>query len=62
MTQVRPMPIVSLEDFERFWRGEMTKDELLEIKKKVDSHKNDNVLDDDYVPFLDKCGEQYVPN
>ena len=23
------------------------------------AHKD---IDDDYVPFLDKCGEQYVPN
>ena len=67
MTQVRPMPTVSPEEFERFCRGEMTRDELIEILKKASYRKYYNVLDgiakgDDYVPSLDKCGEQYVPN
>jgi hypothetical protein len=62
MTQIKPMPTVSPEEFERFCRGEMTRDELIEILKKASYRKYDNVLDDDYVPFLDKCGEQYVPN
>lgn len=61
------MSIVSQEDLERFWRGEMTKQELLEIKKKVDSIGHDRVghdyvLDDEHTPSLDKCGEQYIPN
>ena len=56
-------PIVSPEDFERFWRGEMTREELLEIKKKVDScNASGNAFDDEYVPFMDKCGEQYIPD
>ena len=32
----KPMAIVSPEAFERFKRGEMTREELLEIKKAVD--------------------------
>lgn len=32
----KPMIIVSPEDFERFKKGEMTKEELLKIKKAVD--------------------------
>lgn len=32
----KPMIIVSPEDFERFQKGEMKKEELLKIKKAVD--------------------------
>ena len=62
------MPTVSPEEFERFCRGEMTRDELIEILKKARYRKHDNVLDgsamddDEHSPSLDKCGEQYVPN
>lgn len=36
MTEEKQKAIVSPEDFERFKKGEMTKEELLEIKKAVD--------------------------
>lgn len=67
MTQVKPMPTVSPEEFERFCRGEMTRDELVEILKKASYRKYYNVLDssamdDEHKPSLDKCGEQYISN
>lgn len=62
MTQVKPMPTVSPEEFKRFLRGEMTSDELIEILKKASYRQYYNVSDDDYSPSMDKCGEQYVPN
>lgn len=62
MTQVRPMPTVSPEEFKRFCRGEMTRDELIEILKKASYRQYYNVSADDYPPSMDKCGEQYIPN
>ena len=56
------MPTVSPEEFERFCRGEMTRDELIEILKKARYRKQDCVLEVEDTPPLDKCGEQYLPN
>lgn len=42
----------------------MTKGDIQEILNKYieDWVKNREAsLDDDYIPFLDKCGEQYIP-